>query len=174
MPELPVPLTDQFTADIVAAVAEPSLGVTVAVAEKVTVSPCLMVPEAGERVIVIAPDAPSVVAAFAGTMTRLKIIVNASSDERNFFIIFFILSHFCDLAPRAQSRSHTSAFYHAAGNKGTGKCKIHKFFIFPSAASPLCYLLDAKSVDFVSQNLKFFKIFYAAKNRTYTYTPAAI
>lgn len=97
VPELPVPLTDQFTADIVAAVAEPSLGVTVAVAEKVTVSPCLMVPEAGERVIVIAPDAPSVVAAFAGTMTRLKIIVNASSDERNFFIIFFILSCCFDL-----------------------------------------------------------------------------
>lgn len=112
--------------------------------------------------------------ACAGTMTRLKIIVNASSDERNFFIIFFILSHFCDLAPRAQSRSHTSAFYHAAGNKGTGKCKIHKFFIFLSAASLSCHLLDAKSVDFVSQNLKFFKIFYAAKNRTYTHTPAAI
>ena len=171
---LPVPLTDQFTLDIVAAVAVPPLGVTVAVAEKVTVSPCLMVPEAGERVIVIAPDAPAVVAAFAGTMPRLKIIVNASSDERNFFIIFFILSHFCDLAPRAQSRSHTSAFYHAAGNKGTGKCKIHKFFIFLSAASLSCHLLDAKSVDFVSQNLKFFKIFYAAKNRTYTHTPAAI
>lgn len=133
-----------------------------------------MVPEAGERVIVIAPDAPSVVAAFAGTMTRLKIMVNASSDERNFFIIFFILSHFCDLAPRAQSLSHTSAFYHAVGNKGTEKCKIHKFFIFPFAASPLCHLLDAESVDFVSQNLKFFKIFYAAKNRTYTYTPAVI
>ena len=35
--------------------------------------------------------------AFAGTMTRLKIIVNASSDERNFFIIFFILSCCFDL-----------------------------------------------------------------------------
>ena len=77
--------------------------------------------------------------AFAGTMTRLKIIVNASSDERNFFIIFFILSHFCDLAPRAQSLSHTSAFYHAAGNKGTEKCKIHKFFIFPFARLPLSH-----------------------------------
>lgn len=66
------------------------------------------------------------------------------------------------------------AFYHAAGNKGTGKCKIHKFFIFPFACSPLFHLLDAKSVDFVSQNLKFFKIFYAAKNRTYTNTPRAI
>ena len=129
-------------------------------------------PVAPETLGVAEPD--GVLSAFAGTMTRLKIIVNASSDERNFFIIFFILSHFCDLAPRAQSLSHTSAFYHAAGNKGTGKCKIHKFFIFLSAASLSCHLLDAKSVDFVSQNLKFFKIFYAAKNRTYTYTPAAI
>ena len=133
-----------------------------------------MVPEAGERVIVIAPDAPSVVAAFAGTMTRLKIIVNASSDERNFFIIFFILSCCFDLGSARTEPFSYMAFYHAAGNKGTGKCKIHKFFIFLSAASLSCHLLDAKSVDFVSQNLKFFKIFYAAKNRTYTYTPAAI
>ena len=58
--------------------------------------------------------------------------------------------------------------------RGIREQKNAKFFIFPFAASPLCHLLDAKSVDFVSQNLKFFKIFYAAKNRTYTYTPAAI
>ena len=98
-------------------------------------------------------------AAFAGTMTRLKIIVNASSDERNFFIIFFILSHFCDLAPRAQSRSHTSAFYHAAGNKGTEKCKIHKFFIFPFARLPLVSLIRRKKRRFCFTKSQIFQNF---------------
>ena len=32
------------------------------------------------------------------------------------------------------------AFYHAAGNKGTGKWKIHKFFIFPLRPVSLCFL----------------------------------
>ena len=97
--------------------------------------------------------------ACAGTMTRLKIIVNASSDERNFFIIFFILSHFCDLAPRAQSLSHTSAFYHAAGNKGTGKCKIHKFFIFPLARLPLVSLIRRKKRRFCFTKSQIFQNF---------------
>ena len=97
--------------------------------------------------------------ACAGTMTRLKIMVNASSDERNFFIIFFILSHFCDLAPRAQSRSHTSAFYHAAGNKGTGKCKIHKFFIFPFARLPLVSLIRRKKRRFCFTKSQIFQNF---------------
>lgn len=97
--------------------------------------------------------------ACAGTMTRLKIIVNASSDERNFFIIFFILSHFCDLAPRAQSLSHTSAFYHAAGNKGTGKCKIHKFFIFPFARLPLVSLIRRRKRRFCFTKSQIFQNF---------------
>lgn len=113
--------------------------------------------------------------ACAGTMTRLRIIVNASSDERNFFIIFFILSCCFDLGSARTEPFSYMAFYHAAGNKGTGKCKIHKFFIFLSAASPLCYLLDAKQVGFVPQKPKIFqKIFPAAFSRTYTYAPAAI
>ena len=61
---------------------------------KLTVSPSLAVVG---PLIVKEPVAPGVVAAFAGTMTRLKIIVNASSDERNFFMIFFILSCCFDL-----------------------------------------------------------------------------
>lgn len=97
--------------------------------------------------------------ACAGTMTRLKIIVNASSDERNFFMIFFILSHFCDLAPRAQSLSHTSAFYHAAGNKGTEKCKIHKFFIFPFARLPLVSLIRRKKRRFCFTKSQIFQNF---------------
>lgn len=114
-------------------------------------------PVAPETLGVAAPD--GVLSAFAGTMTRLKIIVNASSDERNFFIIFFILSHFCDLAPRAQSLSHTSAFYHAAGNKGTEKCKIHKFFIFPFARLPLVSLIRRKKRRFCFTKSQIFQNF---------------
>lgn len=67
------------------------------------------------------------------------------------------------------------AFYHAAGNKGTGKWKIHKFFIFPFAQFPFASLIRRKKRLFCFTKTKNFpKIFYAAKNRTYTNTPAAI
>ena len=79
-------------------------------------------PVVPETLGVAEPD--GVLSAFAGTMTRLKIIVNASSDERNFFIIFFILSHFCDLAPRAQSLSHT---WHFTMPRGIREQKNAKF-----------------------------------------------
>ena len=65
------------------------------------------------------------------------------------------------------------AFYHAAGNKGTGKWKIHKFFIF--AQFPFASLIRRKKRLFCfTKPENFPKIFYAAKNRTYTNTPRAI
>ena len=97
--------------------------------------------------------------ACAGTMTRLRIIVNASSDERNFFIIFFILSCCFDLGSARTEPFSYMAFYHAAGNKGTGKCKIHKFFIFPSTRLPLVSLIRRRKRRFCFTKSQIFQNF---------------
>ena len=114
-------------------------------------------PVAPETLGVAEPD--GVLSAFAGTMTRLKIIVNASSDERNFFIIFFILSCCFDLGSARTEPFSYMAFYHAAGNKGTGKCKIHKFFIFPFARLPLVSLIRRRKRRFCFTKSQIFQNF---------------